>query len=764
MKPLLLGLLCFCGVALAQSVQQVLPNPDCQIFFALTAAGQNSAVVNNLQNGCTSWQFSYTVTGFSAVSLVLQSAANNAGSPGSFSTGFPVQQTVVSGSNPGTSTTAGFFWVQGTNAFARMHLTTGTGTGMVQGALFGWRIPNAASQGGGGGAITCLTGDVTAGSGGGCTTATVVGIESVPFCSGYTPTNGQFVQYTTGSSPNPCYTAAPASATTGNKASIVTYTPSASVTLTCPSATAGTVVQFDPSGTALAANMAVTFAGCTAGEIVTMNVIQAASGGPFTISGLPTGSPQLLTYPSSTTVYTLQAATATTMTFVNVAGISGSSSLGSGANGISRTITAGSGGVTANLLAAKDATNPTRYVLPGASGCGSGVAAYSATAGNTSELYTVPGTVVSMIADGTITAGHILTGGSSTPGRVADTGQTARTAVALGTCIVGIALQSATVGGAVLVAFDGTGIYGAGAASSVSFSGISSGTNTTAAMAVGTGASLDVSGSGTINATTLGGSSKGTSGATIPLLNGANTYSGVSIFQNSSDSTTAFRVLNAAGTTAVLNVDTTNKRVGIGTVTPTLALDIFSITTGDGFFVTAPGAQFSLSDSGASGIKVGMLTKRGGTAGLMSIFDFTNSRDVLTYNANTNIVTFPEPLVFSGLAAASGTPDSLCISTNTVVRNAALTCTVSSILFKMRVSPLEVSATSLLTALRPTEFAYKDNPDRLRWGFIAEQVSQVDRRLGDGFTPSGDPRSLDQNAILALLVKGFQELNSRISK
>ena len=31
------------------------------------------------------------------------------------------------------------------------------------------------------------------------------GIESVPFCSGYSPTNGQFVQYTTGSSPNPCY-------------------------------------------------------------------------------------------------------------------------------------------------------------------------------------------------------------------------------------------------------------------------------------------------------------------------------------------------------------------------------------------------------------------------------------------------------------------------------------------------------------------------------------------------------------------------------
>ena len=37
---------------------------------------------------------------------------------------------------------------------------------------------------------------------------TILGIESVPFCSGYTPTNGQVIEYTTASSPNPCYTAA----------------------------------------------------------------------------------------------------------------------------------------------------------------------------------------------------------------------------------------------------------------------------------------------------------------------------------------------------------------------------------------------------------------------------------------------------------------------------------------------------------------------------------------------------------------------------
>lgn len=43
------------------------------------------------------------------------------------------------------------------------------------------------------------------------TSQQVKGISGVPLCSGFTPTNGQFVEYTTGGSPNPCYGAATAS-------------------------------------------------------------------------------------------------------------------------------------------------------------------------------------------------------------------------------------------------------------------------------------------------------------------------------------------------------------------------------------------------------------------------------------------------------------------------------------------------------------------------------------------------------------------------
>ncbi len=58
-------------------------------------------------------------------------------------------------------------------------------------------------------ADVAVSGDVTLANTG---AATVGGINSVPLCTGFTPTTLQFLQYTTASSPNPCYTAAAASA------------------------------------------------------------------------------------------------------------------------------------------------------------------------------------------------------------------------------------------------------------------------------------------------------------------------------------------------------------------------------------------------------------------------------------------------------------------------------------------------------------------------------------------------------------------------
>src|ERR1035441_1953101 len=58
----------------------------------------------------------------------------------------------------------------------------------------------------GSGTFVTLSGDASSTATGGATV--VNGLKGVPFCAGYTPTNGQVVAYTTGGSPNPCYAAA----------------------------------------------------------------------------------------------------------------------------------------------------------------------------------------------------------------------------------------------------------------------------------------------------------------------------------------------------------------------------------------------------------------------------------------------------------------------------------------------------------------------------------------------------------------------------
>ena len=82
------------------------------------------------------------------------------------------------------------------------YLTVNETTGALSGCVGGtWT-----TVGGGSGTFVQLSGDASSTVTGGATV--VNGLKGVPFCTGYTPANGQFVEYTTGGSPNPCYTAA----------------------------------------------------------------------------------------------------------------------------------------------------------------------------------------------------------------------------------------------------------------------------------------------------------------------------------------------------------------------------------------------------------------------------------------------------------------------------------------------------------------------------------------------------------------------------
>ena len=155
----------------AHAQQIVVSQPDCIIFFHLTTVGQTSptspnAGFNNLTTGCTTWNVSYANTGFSALSLVFQSAPNVSGVAGTWVTF--ANQNLLAGVNPNTNTTGAFTWLTGYGPWVRMILASATGTGEIDGAAYGYRIPSAGTVSG---STTPVTGTVTANQGTGGSSA-----------------------------------------------------------------------------------------------------------------------------------------------------------------------------------------------------------------------------------------------------------------------------------------------------------------------------------------------------------------------------------------------------------------------------------------------------------------------------------------------------------------------------------------------------------------------------------------------------------------
>lgn len=125
-----------------------------------------------------------------------------------------------------------------------------------------------------------------------------------------------------------------------------------------------------------------------------------------------------------------------------------------------RTETAGAAGVTANLVASKDTSNPTLYQTSVLGACGSGVALTTAASGATFTMQSIAGAKYAFVADNAITAGHILVGSVTTAGRVADSGFTTRTSISKTACVVGTATANATTGSTVVAIYDGVGSFG----------------------------------------------------------------------------------------------------------------------------------------------------------------------------------------------------------------------------------------------------------------------------------------------------------------
>jgi len=226
MRILKTALLAALLLPLSRAQQIVVSQPDCIIFFHFTAAAQTSPTspnpgFSNLTNGCTTWNVSYANTGFSAISLTFQSAPNVSGAAGTWVTF--ANPTILAGVNPNTNTTGNFTWLTGYNPWVRMILSSATGTGEVDGAVYGYRIPSAGATGTG---TQTVTGTVTANQGTAGASAWPVSLASLPALPANQSVN---VNQVGGAAASGCPNTATVSVTAGDTTQIVALSGSTNI-------------------------------------------------------------------------------------------------------------------------------------------------------------------------------------------------------------------------------------------------------------------------------------------------------------------------------------------------------------------------------------------------------------------------------------------------------------------------------------------------------------------------------------------------------
>ncbi len=288
---------------------------------------------------------------------------------------------------------------------------------------------------------------------------------------------------------------------------------------------------------------------------------------------------------------------------------------------------------------------------------------------------------------------------------------------------------------------------------SIAASGTAAASNTKTALNIATSGA-----NGTSTQTTYGAQIANTSTGT------SSTNVGLSV--SASGGSTNKALLVPSGNVGISNASPqTLLHVGAGTDAPTLSNTIYASLAGATFMEVQDStnhAAVALGSTGGNGI-VGTRTNHPFNVQV-------NAQNILQI-ATTGVSTFNFGLVASStifastnLTNAAGTPGSICYNTGTfeITKNNALTCTVSSRLFKQNIFDLPRSTSNAFDRLRPVEFAYRDHPLRTRYGFIAEEAAQADPRFADGYDKNGAPSSLDQNAILAATVAEVQGLKARM--
>lgn len=151
MRTLLLFLTLAIGLgsqASAQTSSKTNVVPDCGPFFITFTGATRATPVNNIASVCSLWTLAYTANGFSALSIELDSAPDNNGTPGSW---VPFAGTTITGSNPSTNIQQNQATFTGFYPWVSVNVTSVTGSGTIKAVAYGYKNSAASTGGGGGG-------------------------------------------------------------------------------------------------------------------------------------------------------------------------------------------------------------------------------------------------------------------------------------------------------------------------------------------------------------------------------------------------------------------------------------------------------------------------------------------------------------------------------------------------------------------------------------------------------------------------------------
>lgn len=123
-----------------------------------------------------------------------------------------------------------------------------------------------------------------------------------------------------------------------------------------------------------------------------------------------------------------------------------------------------------------------------------------------------------------------------------------------------------------------------------------------------------------------------------------------------------------------------------------------------------------------------------------------------------------------GAAAAIGADDNLFLETQAITRFVIYAngnyqffgSNVSDLRAKKNINDLDFNATEKVMALQPKSYNMINDSEKIRYGFIAQEVSKIMPDLITGSFEDEGFAGLDYNGIIPVLVKAIQELKEEI--